>query len=307
MTVNLEAAPGAGGSFLRADRRNADARQDHWMLEFEKAFVRGSELQPASPKEARVAQPAFARAHTLAGTSFDAQADLPAEHAAAPRSEDGPVDRDAGLASRRYEEAGPPAFADDIVLGGGIVQCPAQMTTFGAGAVSAPGSGAGLLATAAVANAAPGALTSLPGGLPGPDTFNGSAMVAMQLAAYGAAAPEALALPASGEGAAGGTADGAPFEKHAMHVFVDNQGVHAFIRDTALQGTQLHAVIQAMSAEVAANGRQLATLTVNGKPVVARAARMDSTEDETVLAFHAGGESAAATPYFVQPVSKGNP
>jgi hypothetical protein len=47
-------------------------------------------------------------------------------------------------------------------------------------------------------------------------------------------------------------------------------GIHAFIRDAALDPLRAQAVAQAMAGELAAAGTPLAALTVNGKPVTLR-------------------------------------
>lgn len=305
MAVNLEPASGSGQSLVRADRRNADARQDHWMLEFEKAFVRGSELEPTLPKDPRVEPPNPAQVSAVSRTGLNTKL----QGASAPRPADAPADYEARPALLRHADAGQRTFDAGSAPAVGAVPSAAGITTSNGAAMGVQGAGAGVQVRATTAGAAMAevgtvaSLSGVPGRLPVP----GPSMAAVQLAAYGAVVPEALALPGSHGESAGRPLDGTPFEKQAMHVFVDSQGVHAFIRDTSLQATQLRAVIQAMSAEVAANGRQLATLTVNGKPVVTRAANTDGREDETVLAFHADGESAAAPSYFVQPASKGNP
>jgi hypothetical protein len=90
--------------------------------------------------------------------------------------------------------------------------------------------------------AAPQADSSVPDG-PGPDA---------------AEQPDAGAAP---------TADAAEFDKRLMHLFSGPDGMHAYIRDAELGAAQMRSVAAALSTELAAGGRSLTTLTVNGKRI----------------------------------------
>lgn len=320
MAVNLEPAPGAAASPLRADRRNAGARQDRWMLEFEKAFMGGDEpgngpvgkdvraredrltaapssAVPVSPHRLAAAAPVAPALHTAT------TADAPSAHG---------TDRQAG----EFRESDCAEVADEASA--------AATATATATAIVAAGTSATADTPAAAAYAAVqgGAIPGLAVyGSAGVETLHGqppgthapripnplSNPLSSIISAQGALTADASAPAESGKRAGGRAADTAPYDKNAMHVFVDKQGVHAFIRDAALQTTQLHALMRSMAAEIAAGGRQLATLTVNGRTVLARAAEASAEEDDALLAHEPGGESGPTHPSISQPVSKGHP
>ncbi|KQQ96169.1 hypothetical protein ASF77_21950 [Massilia sp. Leaf139] len=132
--------------------------------------------------------------------------------------------------------------------------------------------------------------------------ISGAGLAAQQAAAYGAPA-----FQEASAGAAKRSPAGTPFDARAMHLFVDSQGVHAFIRDTALQANELRTVAQGLAAEMAATGQQLASLTVNGKNVAARTPHAEAEEDDAVFQQNPDGGAESSLRYPSQPVSEGNP
>lgn len=87
-------------------------------------------------------------------------------------------------------------------------------------------------------------------------------------------------------------AEGKPFEKRAMHVFLAEDGIHAWIRDGDIDEGQLRSVAQALAAELAASGRSLAGLTVNGKAIDMRQTANDFEEDDLSALFDENKEEA---------------
>lgn len=103
-------------------------------------------------------------------------------------------------------------------------------------------------------------------------------------------APEASPLAAAPE-----EHDAETYAKRLMHVYVADDGVHAWIRDAGLPPQHASAVARAMLAEFGASGQTLAGLTVNGKPVATRAAIPEGDADELLRAEDSGRERTAPT------------
>jgi hypothetical protein len=306
MTVNLESTLGVEASRLRADRRNAGARQDRWMLEFEKAFTpagdaggdAGTGGAPAAgaaparmpaPGAARAAAAPAPRAAPSHGAAHTAPSQ-PAPHAARAGARDAAVQGEAG-AQRRADAPAVDTGRQDAASESDAVSGAGAAASVGvAGAAVPEGAGADLLR--GEARIAPGLFLS--------------AMPRLGLAAQQAAPYGAPALREGAAGEAGRPPAGTPFDARAMHLFVDGEGVHAYIRDAALQAAGLRSVAQALTAEMAAAGQQLATLTINGKGVAPRAAHPNHDEDDAFLQPHSGGEAAPSLRYPFQPVSEGN-
>jgi hypothetical protein len=76
--------------------------------------------------------------------------------------------------------------------------------------------------------------------------------------------PEVAEQPDAGTAS---TAEPTEFDKRLMHLFSGPDGMHAYIRDAELGAAQMRSVAAALSAELAAGGRSLTALTVNGKRI----------------------------------------
>ncbi len=57
------------------------------------------------------------------------------------------------------------------------------------------------------------------------------------------------------------------FDKRLLNIYLKHDGVHAFIRDTAIGAHQARQVARAISKEIATAGHALAELTVNGRRI----------------------------------------
>ena len=57
------------------------------------------------------------------------------------------------------------------------------------------------------------------------------------------------------------------FDRRLLNIYVKHDGVHAFIRDTAIGAHQARQVARAISNEIASAGHALAELTVNGRRI----------------------------------------
>jgi len=312
MAVNLDptqgaAAPGAG----RLDRHDAEARQGRWMLELERAMFSSSAKSPrgAAPRQ-----------------EGDAPAphDVPAQNGAvavsAPASQ-----RTAGLTGRapveaRGDGAQPGAESGARGADGAGGQDPAAQRNLvaarDAGAAVIPVHGhapalvqggaafAGMQEAAAVAAPA----RAVPGAAPAAGSDDASPIRTVQALRQTTAPPAAFpqgAAPQADTGApdvpgpeeaeqpdagAASTADPAEFDKRLMHLFSGPDGMHAYIRDAELGAARMRSVAAALSAELAAGGRSLTSLTVNGK-------RIDLADRDASDGLAAGDDLAGSRHY----------
>ncbi|ATQ74325.1 hypothetical protein CR152_07240 [Massilia violaceinigra] len=334
MTVNLDVLSAtASPAGARLDRRDAEARQDRWMQQLERAAF-DAVAKPDNPRVQRAAAPGAPAAASPPQAQVQAQAvkqaeaanAQPAAHEAAsgvaargPASE-APADacgqprasaaspaaraagtRASGAAPDAVQAAQPgqpdtdavphspvhamlaasaPATPEEVNPAPAAVATPAAFVAqayalAGAGAVArsgtmAPGSPAAMAVTAA--SAAP------------------AAAPAFGFGPFGAQPEAAPAAPQeqaeAGHGAPERHAAGEPeqYAKTLMHVYRDNDGVHAWLRDAALSQNQVRAVAQAMAGEFARSGTPLAALTVNGRKIVAGPGLADDAEETRAAA-----------------------
>ncbi|MEJ7808063.1 MAG: hypothetical protein WKG03_19345, partial [Telluria sp.] len=337
------AKAGAAVPAVTADRRQAGARQDRWMLEMEKAFAAETErpnqaathasptaradgARPAAPASAALLMqhgPSAPRAALAEASGSRGRVGLhgDAQAPASPVRRPGPAQE--APSSREHRGVKDAAHAHAQASAQAVAQAVAQIQHAAmpgdAGALSA----ASVDAVAATSLTAPGAALVRPAALN--PALGGDGQVAALAGAAGRSLRLSFSAAAGGQlapvaarfagveeppvpaGAARKDADGKPFDKRAMHVYVDNQGVHAFIRDAALQAGQLRGMVQALSTELAASGKSLAALTVNGKPVDARGATAQADDDDTYTQHEARGQHGAALNYSTQPAFKGHP
>ncbi len=88
------------------------------------------------------------------------------------------------------------------------------------------------------------------------------------------AAPEAASAPAF---------DGDLYAKQQLHLFHGDGGVHAYVRDAALDAVQAVSLLQTMSIELGAAGTRLNGLTVNGRRVGANAFAQPGSDTDGML------------------------
>jgi hypothetical protein len=333
MAINLDASRAASTAPLRIDRQEADSRQHRWMFEMEKAmFASGAKPDPASGSADALpsAAPAEASAHTLAPSVMQRDTGasrLPALHAGAQSADDAnrtaPLDghSDSAANGTATQTAATPSAANVSPASAPAAPAPkaaakligdhsaatplaahaTPATLASAAALTLHNVGAAPLALAEGANPvlvqAPAVVTPLV-----------AARAAMALAAFAGAAPadEGSAAEAAAAPALAAELGEAPtFEERLLHVYLANDGVHAYIRDANLEGGHLQAVAQALASEMAASGQQLAALTVNGKAVTARMAQPGGNDD--LFSLPGDGHDAAPPSFYPStPVRKGN-
>jgi len=280
MTINLDPAKASGTTAL-LDRRAAGARQDRWMLELERAGIatraaKDSQVREkpadADPRAVSEQAPRAADARPAEPADGADRANAESQPQAMQEAEDGRAagtpQRHALLAHVVHAAARAPAPASIAPA------CDAPPLSMPAGAVQAQRALAG-----AAAAAAP--LSSI--------AFHahaeaGAPEAQLVLAADSTdtppaidEAPQASAAPATPE-----QGDSASFEKRLLHLYVADDGVHAWLRDAELQGQGARALAQALAEQVAAAGKPLAGLTINGKSV---AMRTPPDQDETPFAL----------------------
>lgn len=323
MTVNFDVLGAAASpAGARLDRRDAEARQDRWMQQLERAAF-DAVAKPDTPHEKRgvsadaapaaadapgagaLLKPVAGGAHQVrAASAAMAPAAAGARPAAAgPQAADAPAAQagaPAGAArARAADGASAPAQGaqpDSAAASQGpLPALPAQQraaapqgelnalaalagATPAVFAVNTYALAAGVVAASALRPGAPGvpgvpgAATALPPAsmAAGAAPALGTGPSAAQAEAEGAPAPseeQAEAGHGAPEQHAAGEAE--QYTKSLLHVYRDNQGVHAWLRDAALDGGQVRAVAQAMAGELARSGTPLAALSINGKKIVA--------------------------------------
>lgn len=274
MTINSDLVQGAVAPLPeRLDRQDAQARQDRWMLELERASL------ASSAKKLRNAQPLDGAAAAQA-PSLPADA-APAAATAGPRAAGASTGADAaGPGPHGQGAAMPsPALRMAAVHAGVLTTHAAAMSAGVPAAAPAPAAAAPSSATPAadvdaVAQHPAGAPLTAFGLAPLPDQGAQAGVELPEPPAYGAEPP----------------ADGTQFDKRLMHLFAATDGTHAYIRDAELGAAQARSVAMALGAALADSGQPLTALTVNGKRVS--------------LANHPmPGAVPAGAPFNVQPLT----
>jgi len=319
MAINLDPAPTSAAPAGRLDRHDPKARQDQWMFEMERAMLTSSgrkqddagsdQAMPALAVQDGPAQPAGSAAAHAGGRAAQAQTQRAAMHAG-PGADGQPAD-DAG-ASRSDTATGAAPAQDQARPDGarpvansilpGALQAYAGAAAHGAGtAGAAPEAFVQAYRAAALtgetSSGAGRASVDPAAAVQRPAT---PAFVSLGVSAGPPAAPDdgAPALPDLGtsESSAGGAASFAEapeFDKRLMRLFVQADGVHAYIRDAELGAAQMRSVAQALAVQLADSGQALAALTVNGQRIAGRAGAPDGQADEAPAASH----------FFSQPFS----
>ncbi len=262
MAIKLNLAQGASAPLAeRVDRQDAGARQDRWMLELERAAfstrakkLRGAQL-PGGPTAAQQASPQPADAGSASPPAGRQGASAASGSATAART--GADAAKPGLHVQNVDFSSTArGMAAARVLNTVTALVPAGMPA--ASAAPAAPSGQACAAdpvlyppTSRPASASPtlfGRLVGLP-----PD---GSEQVQ--------AGPDMAEPSASGVDT---PADAAQFDKRLLHLFAGPEGTHAYIRDAELGAAQVRRVADVLGTALAAGGRVLTALTVNGKPI----------------------------------------
>lgn len=326
MTINFDPSKTAGPAVL-LDRRAAAARQDRWMLELERA---GIATRSAKDKEeprdaARQVHDALVDASNLVrnaqtdGTPPE-RADDMVQPLPAART-DGALAASPQLPAGGTDNAAAAQPAQGIVATDGAAAAAVSARHALSGLmVNAAGSAASPARMAATCNAAP--LLAPPGArvlqramdgavandpiLVRNDSFISLEVGSQSLLGVDSAetapaideAPMAADVPSMPE-----QTDNAAFEKRLLHLYVGDDGVHAWLRDAELQGSGARAVAQALAEQVAASGKPLAGLSINGKPVIARAG---SDQDAASFISSESQESWLPDAHFYPSIKKGN-
>lgn len=282
MTINVDAAQGATAPLAeRLDRQDAQARQDRWMLELERAsLLSGAKKLRGAPPDGAVAAPAApqpadagsaaatagqdaAGGTAAAGAQAGADAVRPGTHAQAAAQPLSPLRM---VAAR----AGAPAVLAAVVPTGAF-----------APAAVAPSS-----AAAAAADPTSEAAASRPAGAP----LAACGPAAAPLPDHGALAEAGVDMDERTPGGAETPADGAQFDKRLMHLFAGPDGTHAYIRDAELGAAQARSVAAAIGTALAGSGQPLTALTVNGKRI-------------SLANNHVPGAALAEPPSTLQPLA----
>jgi hypothetical protein len=295
MAINLDPAQGASApSAGRLDRHDAEARQDRWMQELERAMLSGSAkkqraAQPQrgdAPAQREIGRPSGAdempgtAAQRLTGTAAGASA--VGRGADVPQAGRGSSERGAEL--RAGDDASAEQKLTDTRAGdqGAAAGVPVNARALaGVQHPAADSNAAGAAGFAPAANTVLGASTTAAAGSAHVESIQ-AAQATQQTAA-----PPALALGPSAEprpdsttpadvgpdlteqadSGAAALADVTEFDKRLIHLFSGPDGMHAYIRDAELGAAQMRSVAAALSTELALAGQALTTLTVNGKRI----------------------------------------
>lgn len=84
------------------------------------------------------------------------------------------------------------------------------------------------------------------------------------------------------------------FDRRLLNIYVKHDGVHAFIRDTAIGAHQARQVARAISKEIASAGHALAELTVNGRRIERDRIVGGGGEDDAMANGEPAGAAGAA-------------
>lgn len=343
MAINLDPAQGAAASLPgRLDRHDADARQDRWMFELERAMFSASakKQRGAVPLQQHTQVPAqqdgsrpngdvgpvaaavqpFSSAPAALrsagpGVAHGRRADVdPSEHAHATHATHAAQGAQSAQGAREPDDtagaAAPPAAVAAMVAALHKVACvqtsvTGSATAEGVGAV-APG---GFIIAAASANLAAAGGSDHASPAEAVQLATAAPLVSLGQSAgpplpdSGAPALSDSDIPEKFDSSAATLADVVEFEKRLMHLVVGSDGVHAYIRDAELGAAQMRSVAAALTAEMAASGQSLAALTVNGQRV-SPATRHVASDDLATdgLAPITSDEPAAPSPSF-QPIT----
>lgn len=314
MTINFDTRVAAGAVPERLNRHNAQARQERWMAELQDAlFVHPAPAPAAAAADGQPGQ--VSSPHGAAGaarTAPDASASAPVMTARAgglPRNS-----APAAGAAVAVAAAAPAAVAATDLAPAALPAGAAPAAAFDAVAAPSPAS------PALTAGPQPGAVPFNPFafayGMTAPVPPGVTAALPDPAASVTPAAPRAASgLLWAGGGASG--ADGAvaaeppeqapvadaageeqQYARRLLHLYQDQDGVQAWLRDAALTPGQVAAVTAALAAELAGQGQALATLTVNGKRIEADALRRaaDAARDGAFESFAAGSPPPAHQP-----------
>ncbi|NVE01857.1 hypothetical protein [Massilia sp. BJB1822] len=101
------------------------------------------------------------------------------------------------------------------------------------------------------------------------------------------------------EAPAGAGAGGEEVGARRLHIYQDEHGVQAWVRDAQLDGWQALALAQAMASELAGSGNRLTALTLNGKTLLREA-------DERPGGMRGGGQDWPSATFQVPHAKGGN-
>jgi hypothetical protein len=328
MVASVEA--GKGVLAARVERREPEQRQGRWMSELEKAMFAPLARMHGVAAPLQFAQPGGAEWRDAGGSGLRPSA-VHDVAAAASRGGSRPAAVSDGgsppAAAAQVQGTRMPSYADAAAEPQRQLDQRSRRAQEGMAAVAGAGArlavrdGDGADAVTGACTVGHGAALALYAGNPGaalamdatglvqPLPLAGAGPVAFNPAlATSSAAPapqpgiDCPEPPAATGGADGGEAGS--FEKRALHVFMANDGVHAFIRDAGLRASELGTLAQALAAELAGGGKSLAALTVNGKPVERTA--LARREEDEMVGSRGEGDDAAALEILFKPVLKGN-
>jgi hypothetical protein len=331
MAINLEPSQGASAPLAgRLDRQDAEARQDRWMMELERAmFSSGAKKQRAAlpqqadgPAQQESVRPAGAEAvAAIAGRrAAGAASAAPAEgrDAETPQAASAAAGRTAGVQAAQDDSVERDTAAPHAGGQGGLAAGLALPGHAPAGAqtlAAATGAEEGAAASASAVDVAAGASARLAAAAGSAQemsvqtvqTVQATQQLTASLAGPGQAAepvldggtPAGLGPEMAEQADTGAAARAEPteFDKRLMHLYAGPDGMHAYIRDAELGAAQMRSVAAALSTELAASGQSLTTLTVNGKRIglVARdvpGATADADEADPI----AGDDPAGSRP-----------
>ncbi|SFG88777.1 hypothetical protein SAMN05518865_12178 [Duganella sp. CF458] len=249
MAINLDTQAASAAAPERLNRHNAQARQERWMAQLQDALFVHAAPAPAGAAarpgaQAQDGQPA--RQHSRQGSGGAARPDRPAGAAGAATRQAAPAQAGLAGAARAVQagSAAAPGPGCGLHLRWITPALPAQAQQEASGPAAAP--------LRAGAGRALGAAVPLAGQEPAP--------------------AEAAAL-AQDAGAGAAAEQDAQYARRLLHVYQDQDGVQAWLRDAALTPGQAAAVAAALAGELAGEGQTLAALTINGKRMEAGALR----------------------------------
>jgi hypothetical protein len=273
MAINLDPAQSASPSAGRLDRHDAEARQDRWMMELERAMFstsakkqgavvpqsgQGSAHQETARPDGADTGQGSASAREAGRQASNVQTDqhAPAETASARAHANPQGALVAGVRAQGNASVGAGfsagATAANGPLAGSRSNLAASLSTLTAPSVSSEQA-----STVQLEQAKPSAASS-------PALFGQSAEPVPNNTDAATLGPDMAEQAGAGTGE---PADAAEFDKRLMHLFAGPDGMHAYIRDAELGAAQARSVAAALDVELALSGQPLATLTVNGKRV----------------------------------------
>ncbi len=284
----------SGQAEARLNRQDAEARQGRWLLELERSMLTSGagNVSGGGPKRAAVGDRPCHTGATPAAAGKGGDPDYRSTNVVDGRHDGGKV-----------RDTSRPAQRDSVLPAGSTQSVRAENLSSAAPwtciqiAIAAAGDGSGLAIPAAI----PGASRTVALAMPTP--------TAPMVDTADCSTPQFAEPDSFGEQQKGGATpserqygERTVFDKRLLSVFVSDEGVHAFIRDSTLGATSAQRVAQALTEAMSTAGQPTTGVTVNGKRIETIGAR-----DSNDTSGDGNDEEPTAVFQHRFPVREGNP